>query len=99
LANDVLQLALTHLVQIVGEAAREVSPQGRALLPQIPWHQVVGMRHRIVHDYTNVDLNILWDVVGQNLPPLIVALKSVLPADPNDLLDEVDTPPTGDDGR
>jgi uncharacterized protein with HEPN domain len=88
-ANDTLQLALTRLVQIVGEAAREVSEHARSSLPQIPWPLIVGMRHRLVHDYRNVDLDILWNVVTVNLPPLIEALETVVPSAPSD---ETDTP-------
>jgi uncharacterized protein with HEPN domain len=83
-ADETLQLALTRLVQIIGEAAREVSPQGRSSLPQIPWPLVVGTRHRLVHDYRNVDLDILWSVVTVNLPPLIEALETVVPPAPPD---------------
>jgi uncharacterized protein with HEPN domain len=96
-ANETLQLALTRLIQIIGEAARDVSPQGRSSLPQTPWAQIVGMRHRLVHDYDNVDLNILWDVVQQSLPPLITALGEVVPNDPTDLLDDHGKP-HGNDG-
>jgi uncharacterized protein with HEPN domain len=81
-ANRVVQLALLHLVQIIGEAAREVSEQGRSALPQIPWPRVVGMRNRIVHDYRNINLGVLWDTLTNHLPPLIAALETVVPPEP-----------------
>lgn len=59
-ADEALQYALVHLVQTIGEAARHVSADGRAAHPEIPWHRIVGMRHRIVHDYLNVDTDIVW---------------------------------------
>lgn len=77
--DEVLRLALTHLVQTVGEAARHVSSEFCDDHPQIPWRAVVGMRHKVVHDYMNVDEDILWDTVTNELPPLIDELKKMLP--------------------
>ena len=50
-ADDTLRLALSHLVQTFGEAAGRVSPAFRARCSDVPWERVIGMRHRIVHDY------------------------------------------------
>ncbi len=77
--DEVLRLALTHLVQTVGEAARHVSQEFRKDHPQIPWRAVVGMRHKVVHDYMSVDEDILWDTVTNELPPLIEELEKALP--------------------
>jgi len=76
--DEVLHLALTHLVQPVGEADRHVSQTFCDDHPQIPWRAVVGMRHKVVHDYMNVDEDILWDTVTNELPPLIEDLKKIL---------------------
>lgn len=54
-ADDILRLGLTHLVQVIGEAAHRVSEEFREKHPEIPWRKIVGMRHRIVHDYMRVD--------------------------------------------
>ena len=78
--NDrALALALTHLLQTIGEAARQTSSEFRALHPGIPWAAIVGMRHRIVHDYLHVDFDMVWDVVNRDLGSLAAHLKSVLP--------------------
>jgi len=77
--DEPLRLALTHLVQMLGEAARQVSPTLREAYPEIPWHEIVGMRHRIVHDYLNVDEDVVWEVVRQDLPMLVVTLKKIIP--------------------
>jgi uncharacterized protein with HEPN domain len=78
--NDrALALALTHLLQTIGEAARQTSSEFRALHPGIPWVAIVGMRHRIVHDYLHVDFDMVWDVVNRDLDSLAAHLKSVLP--------------------
>jgi len=80
-ADENLRLALTHLVQTIGEAARRVSPERREQSPQIPWAKIVGMRHRVVHDYLHVDYDLVWGVVFRDLPPLIEELGRLLDAD------------------
>ncbi len=81
--DEVLRLALTHLVQTVGEASRHVSQKFCDEHPQIPWRAVVGMRHRVVHDYMNVDDDILWDTVTNELPTLIDELEKMLTSEGN----------------
>ena len=58
--DEILSLALTHLLQVIGEAARKVSTQFRQEHPDIPWAAIVGLRHRVVHDYLHVDLDLVW---------------------------------------
>lgn len=73
-----LELALIRLVEIVGEAASRVSQTGQAKSPDIPWREVIGMRNRLIHGYDSVDLNVLWDTVELDLPPLITQLEKIL---------------------
>jgi len=82
-ADEDLRIVLAHCVQIIGEAASRVSPATQAAHPQIPWRRIVGMRHRIVHDYMNIDADILWEVVRRNLPELIRLLTPIVPPDPD----------------
>ena len=77
--DSALRLALTHLIQVIGEAARRVSVQFRDRHPQIPWEAIAGMRSKIVHDYMNVDEDIVWDSVTQELQPLIEELRKIVP--------------------
>ena len=77
--DETLRLALTHLVQIIGEAAQRVSPEFRQNYPGLPWKEIVGMRNRIVHDYLNVDEDVIWEVVQQDLPSLVDALSQIIP--------------------
>src|SRR5581483_6529068 len=79
--GDVLIMALAHFVQVVGEAARKVSNEFQERNSQIPWHQIIGMRHRIVHDYMNVDEDVLWEVVKHDLPALIQDLDKIVPTE------------------
>lgn len=77
-----LQLALAHLVQIIGEAAYKSAETTRAALPHIAWTHIIGMRHRLVHDYGNINYDIVWDVVTNDLPALITALEQFTPPEP-----------------
>jgi uncharacterized protein with HEPN domain len=73
--NAMLRMALTRAVEIVGEAASQVSDAGRAELPGLPWAQIVGMRNRLVHAYFDINRDILWDTVQLALPELLAKLK------------------------
>ncbi len=76
--NRLLELAITRLVEIVGEAAAKISPENQAKYPSIPWSQIIGMRNRLIHGYDSVDLDVLWDTIDVDLPPLITALEKIL---------------------
>jgi uncharacterized protein with HEPN domain len=77
--DEDLRIVLAHLVQTLGEAASRVSAATRDAHPEIPWRQVVGIRHRIVHDYLHVDYDVLWEVVRRDLPALIAKLDKIKP--------------------
>ncbi len=76
-ADVALRLALAHLVQNIGEAARRVSPQVQKAHPDIPWRNIVGIRHKVVHEYFYVDYDIIWDVVTSDLPALMSKLEQI----------------------
>ena len=80
-ANEDLRMITAYLVQTIGEAARRVSQKTRDAYPQIPWKRITGIRHRIVHDYMDVDYDILWEVVTGRLPVLAEELKKILPGE------------------
>jgi uncharacterized protein with HEPN domain len=82
-ADENAQLAVTYLVQIVGEAASHVSSVTRASLPDLPWARIVGMRHHLVHGYGVVNPEIIWRVANHQLPPLIVTLEKWLSDNPD----------------
>lgn len=69
------QRAVVQCIEVIGEAARMVSEPTRAAVPGVPWQQIVGMRHRIVHVYFDIDLMLVWAVVEKDLVPLIRALR------------------------
>jgi uncharacterized protein with HEPN domain len=73
------QDAIVRRLEIIGEAARNVSQSARDAHPEIPWRQVIGMRNRVIHEYFRVDLQKVWDVVQNDLPVLIAALERFVP--------------------
>jgi uncharacterized protein with HEPN domain len=72
------QYALTYAIQVVGEAASRVSPTIQANFPTIEWEPIIGMRNRLVHGYSDVNLDILWAVIMEDLPHLIRILNTIL---------------------
>lgn len=76
--DAMLRLAVTRAVEIVGEAAAQVSQAGRTELADIPWLQIVGMRNRLVHAYFDINRTILWDTVQLALPALVARLKAAV---------------------
>ena len=80
-ANEDVQLILAHLIQIIGEAAAKVFDTTKNAHPEIPWTDIIGIRHRIVRDYMNVNYDVLWAIATNDLEPLISHLKTILPPD------------------
>lgn len=76
--DAIIGFAVVRAIEIIGEAASKVSIEFRQTHTEIPWRNIIGMRNRIVHDYNNVDYDIVWEVVTRNLKTLIPQLESVL---------------------
>ena len=76
--NRMLALSLVKCVEIIGEAAGRISDEVRMSHPQIPWRDIIGMRHHLIHAYYDVNLDIVWQTVSEDLPPLIPSLKTIL---------------------
>jgi uncharacterized protein with HEPN domain len=74
--DELLRLALTKLVEIVGEAAKHVSPELRAAHPGVPWTAAARMRDRLIHHYFDINLDILWETLNRDLPQLLAVLPS-----------------------
>jgi uncharacterized protein with HEPN domain len=72
------QFAVVRALEIVGEAASRLTEATRAAHPEIPWVNIIGMRNRLAHGYFDLDMDIVWSVVTERLPPLIVALDHLL---------------------
>lgn len=76
-----LQDAVIRRLLIIGEAARRVSQTTQQALPVIPWAAINGMRNRLVHEYDEIDLDIVWSTIMNSLPILILELEKVVPPD------------------
>jgi uncharacterized protein with HEPN domain len=74
-----LQDAVIRRLLIIGEAARRVSQTTQQALPVIPWTAINGMRNRLVHEYDEIDLDIVWSTIMNSLPVLILELEKVVP--------------------
>lgn len=77
-ADEVLRLALVHLIQTIGEAARNISKTFQDEHPEIAWKPIMGIRHRIVHNYADVDDQVIWKTLTDDLPPLIQQLEKLI---------------------
>ena len=77
--NELVQQATLRCLEIVGEAARHVSDDFQALHSEIPWSEVIAFRNRLAHDYFNIDLQMVWDIVVSDLPGLIAQIEPWVP--------------------
>jgi uncharacterized protein with HEPN domain len=71
-------LAIVKAIEIIGEAANRISKDCQNRHLQIPWADVIGMRNRLVHAYFDIDLDIIWQVVIYDLPPLLKELEKII---------------------
>ncbi len=76
--------AVQHHLLIVGEVAGRLTTRFTATHPEIPWHNLVAMRNRLIHDYDQIDLEIVWIAATARVPDLIRFLKPLLPIVPGD---------------
>lgn len=75
--NKMLRHAVAHNIQIVGEAAYKLTKEFCAAHPEVPWKDIIGLRHVLVHDYYNVKVQEIWNIAKDDLPTLrehVVAL-------------------------
>jgi uncharacterized protein with HEPN domain len=79
--DRLLDLALLHLVTLIGEAASRVPKDLHDKYSDIEWASIISMRNRIVHGYDTVDYDILWETISQDLPRLIASLEKIVPPD------------------
>lgn len=78
LGDKKTQDAVTRNLEIIGEAANRLSAQFKAAHSGIEWGKMVGLRHRIVHEYFGVDIDIIWRIVKQDVPSLRKVLAGIV---------------------
>ena len=72
------QSAVTRQIEIIGEAARRISTETQMTIPNIPWSKVIEMRNHLIHEYDDLDLEIIWDTIQIVLPKLNGVLEGVI---------------------
>jgi uncharacterized protein with HEPN domain len=77
-ADAMLLLAVVKAVEIVGEAAAKITKERQADIPQIPWSQIISMRNRLTHAYFDIDTDVVWQTIVEDLPELIRELETVI---------------------
>jgi len=78
LANMLLQDGIVRQLEIIGEAAHHLPDDLRRQHSDVPWSAIIGMRNRIIHEYFNVNLTIVWEVTQNDLPPLKAYIHRML---------------------
>jgi len=81
LTSRLHQNAAIRALEVIGEAAGKVSMATQAGHPEIPWREITGMRHRLIHGYGEVRLDLIWTVIRDRLGPLIAALEALVPGE------------------
>jgi len=73
-----LTLSLVHLLEIFGKAANGISLEFKSNNSQIPWKSIIGMRNRLIHGYYDIDLDVIWSTVTEDIPPIENKLKNII---------------------
>ena len=70
--DELLQGWFLRHLQMIGEAAKALPEDVRALAPDVPWHKIIGMRNVLVHGYFAIDTDLVWDAATRDIPGLTV---------------------------
>jgi uncharacterized protein with HEPN domain len=79
--DEMMAISIVHLLEIIGEAANLVSDDYQKQHPHIPWRKMIGLRNRLIHGYFDINLDIVWDTVLKDLPPLVTDLEKIIPVE------------------
>jgi uncharacterized protein with HEPN domain len=77
-SDRMLTLSVIKAMEMIGEAASKISKECREAHPEIPWADIIAMRNRLIHVYFDIDLDVVWDTLTEDLPPLIATITEVV---------------------
>ncbi len=77
--DDVVQDSVIRQIEIIGEAATKVSKEFKESNPEIAWREMIGMRNRLIHDYSEIDLAQVWKTLREDIPVLIHKIEPLVP--------------------
>lgn len=78
LHDDKTAYAVVRALEILGEATKRIPTEIRDRFPEIPWRSMAGIRDKLIHDYVNVNLEVVWKTVTEDLPPLLPQIQRVI---------------------
>ena len=76
-----LVLSLVKEIEIIGESANKITDELKSTHDEIPWQDIVSMRNHLIHGYFNIDLDVVWSTVNEDLPFLIRSLEKIIPSE------------------
>jgi len=76
-SNFMIVEACLYNIQVIGEAVTQLADDVKASAPQVPWALIKGMRNRLIHEYFGTDLPVVWNVIGNDLPPFKKELEQI----------------------
>ena len=76
-SDAVLRRAVERATELIGEAASHISDSTRAAHPEIPWRKIIGQRNVLIHDYGDVDDDLVWNLVELEIPKLVLILEGI----------------------
>ena len=77
-ANRMIFDAVTRQLEIIGEASSRIDDQFKKLYPDIPWRKVIGTRNKIIHEYFNIDKNVVWQTCQEDIPELKSIFQNII---------------------
>ncbi len=73
--NSLIVDAVARNLEIIGEASKRIPSDIKRQIPEVPWKKIIGLRNMLIHEYSGIDKEIIWDIIETKLDILAVSLK------------------------